>query len=154
VLDDREPARTLARWLAGADRLAVVARGLLFGAACECALKLEETTGVLASGFSSADLRHGPIAVASAGVPIIALAHPGPAAADLADLVGQLRADGASLRLLGPVPGSDAGWDEAVPEALAPVAAIVRGQQVALELARLRGLDPDAPLGLSKVTLT
>jgi len=154
VLEDPEPALELARWLGGADRLATVARGLLFGAASECALKLEETTGVLATGFSSADLRHGPIAVAATGIPILAFSHPGPAAADLADLAVNLRAEGANLRLLGPVAGAVAGWDGSVPEALAPVTAVVRGQQIALGLARLRGLDPDAPVGLSKVTIT
>jgi len=41
-----------------------------------------------------------------------------------------------------------------VPEALAPIAASVRGQQLALELALRRGLDPDAPRGLNKVTET
>jgi glucosamine--fructose-6-phosphate aminotransferase (isomerizing) len=41
-----------------------------------------------------------------------------------------------------------------LPEPLAALAAVVRGQQVALALARLRGLDPDAPRGLSKVTPT
>jgi glucosamine--fructose-6-phosphate aminotransferase (isomerizing) len=40
------------------------------------------------------------------------------------------------------------------PEALAVVPAIVRGQQLALALAEARGLDPDAPAGLSKVTAT
>ena len=41
-----------------------------------------------------------------------------------------------------------------LPEPLAAIVAAVRAQQVALALARLRGLDPDAPRGLSKVTPT
>jgi len=41
-----------------------------------------------------------------------------------------------------------------VPEALAPIVAVVRAQQLALALARVLGLDPDAPAGLSKVTAT
>jgi glucosamine--fructose-6-phosphate aminotransferase (isomerizing) len=154
VLEDGAPSAAIAAWLAGADRLATVARGLLFGAAAECALKLEETTGVLATGFSSADLRHGPIAIAATGIPIVALSHPGPAEADLHELIAQLRTHGANVRLLGPVSGGEAGWDAAMPEALAPVAAVVRGQQIARDVALLRGLDPDAPLGLSKVTIT
>jgi glutamine---fructose-6-phosphate transaminase (isomerizing) len=43
---------------------------------------------------------------------------------------------------------------DAVPEALAAIPAVVRAQQLALELALARGLDPDAPAGLSKITAT
>jgi glucosamine--fructose-6-phosphate aminotransferase (isomerizing) len=154
VLRDDGPCRAIADWLSGADRLATVARGLLFGAAAESALKIQETTGTMATGFSSADLRHGPIAIVSTGTPILAFAHPGPAAADIEELVDALRSRGANLRLLGPVEGSDADWDGSMPEALAPIAAVVRGQQIALALARLRGLDPDVPPGLTKVTIT
>jgi glucosamine 6-phosphate synthetase-like amidotransferase/phosphosugar isomerase protein len=46
------------------------------------------------------------------------------------------------------------GWPATAPEILAPVLAVVRGQQLALSLARLLGRDPDAPAGLSKVTST
>ena len=41
-----------------------------------------------------------------------------------------------------------------VPEWLSPLTAVVPGQFAALRLARLRGIDLDQPLGLSKVTLT
>ena len=134
--------------------MATVARGLLYGAAGECALKLEETTSFLTTSFSSADLRHGPIAIASTGLPVLALSHPGPAADDMGDLVADLRVRGASVRVAGPVEGSSIRWDEDAPEALATVHAVVRGQQIALELARLLGRDPDSPAGLSKVTIT
>ncbi len=41
-----------------------------------------------------------------------------------------------------------------VTEGLAPLVAVVRAQQLAFELALLRGRDPDAPANLSKVTVT
>jgi glucosamine--fructose-6-phosphate aminotransferase (isomerizing) len=155
VVADAEPCRELARWVSAADhRLATVARGYLYGAAAECALKIEETTSILATAFSSADLRHGPIAIASSGIGVLAFAHPGPAAGDLRDLVADLRRRGASVRVAGPVPGSSATWSAEAPEALAPVLAVVRGQQLALELARRLGHDPDTPEGLTKVTIT
>jgi len=153
VLADTGPVAAVAEWLAGADRLVTVARGLLYGAAQEVALKVAETTSRFTTAYSAADLRHGPIAVASTGVPVLALAHPGPAEADVIDVVGQLRARGASVRLAGPVPASDLPWP-AAPEVVAPVLAVVRGQQLALALARRLGRDPDAPPGLTKVTLT
>jgi len=155
VVADRDACHALAEWISGVDRrFATVARGYLYGAAAECALKIEETTAILSTAFSSADLRHGPIAIASTGIPILAFAHPGPAAADMQDLVADLVARGASVRIAGPVPRTSAGWSGEAPEALAPVLAVVRGQQLALELARRLGHDPDSPEGLTKVTIT
>lgn len=154
VLADPEPMHELARWLGGSSRLATVARGPLSGAAAETALKLQETSPLLASAFSAADLRHGPIALASSGISVLVLAHPGPAEADVLDLASDLSARGADVRLLGPVPGAVASWARTAPDLLAPVLAVVRGQQLALQLARLHGLDPDRPAGLTKVTTT
>jgi glucosamine--fructose-6-phosphate aminotransferase (isomerizing) len=154
LLADPGPAIAMAEWLVGADRLVTVARGLLYGAAKEAALKIEETTSRFTAAFSAADLRHGPIAIASNGPPVLAFAHPGPASDDVADVVAELRARGARTRMAGPVAGSDLSWSAATPEVLAPILAVVRGQQLALELARLLGRDPDAPPGLTKVTIT
>lgn len=154
VLEDTDAMDEMAGWLASAGNLVTVARGFLYGAAREVALKVEETTSRLAAAFSAADLRHGPIAIASGSLPVIAFAHPGPAAADVLAVVDELRARGAQARLVGPVPGSDIGWSAEAPEVLAPVLAVARGQQLALALARSLGLDPDAPPGLKKVTIT
>lgn len=110
VLDDPGPAGEVAGWLAERTRLATVARGLLYGAAAETALKVEETTSLFAAGYSAADLRHGPIAVASTRLPVLAFAHPGPAAADVLDLAADLRDRGADIRLAGPVSGSAMPW--------------------------------------------
>jgi glucosamine--fructose-6-phosphate aminotransferase (isomerizing) len=154
VLADGAPPVALAEWLRGKDRLVTVARGLLYGASAEVALKIEETTSRMTAAFSANDLRHGPIAIAGGGTPVLALAHPGPAAADVAELVSELRARGAEARVAGPVAGTDMSWPAAAPEIFAPVLAVVRGQQLALALARMLGRNPDAPPGLSKVTIT
>lgn len=154
VLAETEPMEELASWLSGARRLATVARGPLSGASAEIALKLQETSSLLASAFSAADLRHGPIALASSGIRVLAMAHPGPAESDVLDLAGELSRRGADVKLLGPVPGSACGWAAEAPESLAPVLAVVRGQQLALFVARRLGLDPDKPVGLTKVTAT
>ena len=154
VLGDPGPAGDVAAWLAGRTRLATVARGFLYGAAGEAALKIEETTSLFATAFSAADLRHGPIAVAATGLPVIGFAHPGPAAADVTVLTRDLRDRGADVRLAGPVDGSALPWPAEAPEVIAPVLAVVRAQQVALALARRLGRDPDEPSGLHKVTVT
>jgi len=151
VLADPEPAERIAAELVDASRLITVGRGLLFGAALETALKLKETTMVPAEGFSAADLRHGPIAVVERGFPVLALLAPGPGFADMTDLVEDLRSRGADVYTV--APGGDLALPD-VPEALAPVVAVVRAQQLALALARARGMDPDAPAGLNKITVT
>jgi glucosamine--fructose-6-phosphate aminotransferase (isomerizing) len=154
VLGDTGPADEVAGWLAGRNLLATVARGLLYGAAGEAALKIEETTSLFATAYSAADLRHGPIAVAATGLPVLAFAHPGPAAADVAELARDLRDRGADVRLAGPVDGSALPWPAGAPEVAAPVLAVVRAQQLALALARRLGRDPDQPGGLRKITVT
>jgi len=154
VLSDPDPVDDLADWLLRSRRLATVARGLLFGAAQETSLKLQETASLLATAFSAADLRHGPIALAGSGIPVLAMAHPGAACADTVDLCTTLSARGADVRLVGPVAGASCGWDAGAPEMLAPVLAVVRGQQLAHRLSLRLGADPDHPAGLSKVTPT
>ena len=154
VLEDPAPARAAARALRDDTRLVVTARGLLYGAALEGALKLQETAAIAADGLSSADLRHGPITIVETGFPVVALsAGDGPAAADVAELVELLRERGARVLTISTAAGADLPLPE-VTEGLAPLVAVVRAQQLAFELALLRGRDPDAPANLSKVTAT
>jgi glutamine---fructose-6-phosphate transaminase (isomerizing) len=153
-LTDEEPAADVAEWLVGSGRLATAARGLLLGAAAEAALKVEECTAVFAAALSAADLRHGPIATTTSMLPVLAFVHPGPACRDVLDLVADLRARGAPTRIAGPVDGSALPWPADIPESAAAVLAVVRGQQVALALARRLGRDPDRPPGLHKITAT
>ena len=130
VLDDPTPATAAAEVLAGAAQLIIVARGYLFAAALEIALKLKETCALFADGYSAADLRHGPIAVVTRGLPVVALCSPGPALGDVMALVEELRARHASVLVVGSGPGADISLPLAVPEPLAPIVAVVRGQQL------------------------
>jgi glucosamine--fructose-6-phosphate aminotransferase (isomerizing) len=154
VLDDPEPAQAAAESLLDASHLIVVARGFLYGAALETALKIKETCSILADGYSSADLRHGPIAAVTRGFPVVALSAPGPAAEDVLDLVAELRRRGAKPLLISSDEEADIPLPRGIPETLAPIVAVVRGQQVARALALSLELDPDTPAGLSKVTVT
>jgi glutamine---fructose-6-phosphate transaminase (isomerizing) len=153
LLSDGEPARRVAARLADAPRLVVTARGLLYGAALEAALKLQETAGIAAQGFSAADLRHGPIAIVDDGFPVVALSADGPARGDVAELVATLRERGARVLTVSTQADADLPLP-AVVEPLAPIVAVVAAQQIARELALARGRDPDAPVGLQKVTVT
>ena len=154
VLDDPAPVATAAGALTGASQLIIVARGYLFAAALETALKIKETCSLTADGYSAADLRHGPIAAVTRGLPVVALCTSGPALSDMTSLVEELRARQASVLTVGDGPGVDVWLPGDVPETLAPIVAVVRGQQLAYELATALGYDPDSPVGLSKVTST
>jgi glucosamine--fructose-6-phosphate aminotransferase (isomerizing) len=154
VLADSEPAKRVAAAIGDAPGLITVARGYTYPMALEAALKLKETAELLAEGYSAADLRHGPTAVVSAGFPVLAMSTSGPAAADLADLTAGLRARGAAVHEIADRADAELPIPAGLAEPLAAIVAVVRAQQVALALARHRGLDPDAPHGLSKVTLT
>jgi glucosamine 6-phosphate synthetase-like amidotransferase/phosphosugar isomerase protein len=65
-----------------------------------------------------------------------------------------LRARQASVLTIGSHPGADVALPAEAPEALAPIVAVVRAQQLAYELALRLGHDPDTPAGLTKVTAT
>jgi glutamine---fructose-6-phosphate transaminase (isomerizing) len=147
-------ARRAAARLAGATRLVVLSRGLNYPTAHEIALKLKELALLDAEALSGADFQHGPIALAGPGLPAIVVSPPGTATeADLAALASELRRRGSPVLLVGP---SERGALPVprFPELLSPILAIVPGQLLAFHAARARGLDPDSPRGLSKVTET
>jgi glucosamine--fructose-6-phosphate aminotransferase (isomerizing) len=154
VLDDPGPAADAAQALVGTSQLIVVARGYLYAAALETALKIKETCSLFADGYSAADLRHGPIAAVTRGLPVVALCTSGLALADVVSLVEELRARHAKVLVVGAGAPADVALPPDVPEALAPIVAVVRGQQLARELATALGYDPDSPEGLTKVTPT
>jgi glutamine---fructose-6-phosphate transaminase (isomerizing) len=154
VLADPDPAEHAAAAIGDAAGLLTVARGYCYPMALEAALKLKETAELLAEGYSAADLRHGPTAVVSAGFPVLAMSTTGPAAADMIDLVASLRERGAAVHEIADRDDAELTIPSGLGEPLAAIVTVVRAQQLALALARQRGLDPDAPRGLSKVTLT
>jgi glutamine---fructose-6-phosphate transaminase (isomerizing) len=139
--------------LAEHRRLAVVGRGACYPAALETALKLQETLGVMAHGFSSADFRHGPIAVCGPDAPAVLLAGSGPADDDTRALRKELAERAAHVAEFGTGPEADAAWP-ALGTMAECILATVRGQQLAQATAAHLGIDPDQPLGLNKVTLT
>jgi glutamine---fructose-6-phosphate transaminase (isomerizing) len=146
--------------LTAASHVVPIGRGFLYGAALEVGLKLAETTGIAIHGTSPADLRHGPIATVHEGSQVLCLAAPGPVAADVADIARDLRERGAEVAAIAGdaamVPAADlvVPIRAGVPEPLAGLAGVVRGQQLARATALARGVDPDRPFALSKVTRT
>jgi glucosamine--fructose-6-phosphate aminotransferase (isomerizing) len=143
-----------------ADHLVVTSRGYNLPTAQEAALKLMETNYVVAEAFSAADLRHGPMAMIGQDFPVIAIVPPGKARAGMTSLVEGLRERGAEVVVISAdrelTSGAPAGFlvPASCPEELSPVLYAIPPQILAHDLSRLRGLDPDAPRGLSKVTET
>ncbi len=144
-----------------ADRFVVAARGYASTVARELALKLQETCYVVAVGLSYADLLHGPIAMVGEGTPTALIASRDDAGvlAGMVDVARLCTAAGSDVIGIGgdedfaaacrtsvPGPGS--------PAMLAPVSLVVPGQLLVEALARAKGIDPDAPRGLRKVTQT
>jgi glucosamine--fructose-6-phosphate aminotransferase (isomerizing) len=142
--------------LRDADRLLVVGRGLGLPVALEAALKFKETCGIQAEAFSGAELRHGPMALIEEGYPLLVFAPRGPAQAGLLELADDMRARGARVLLAAPAgtPGCELPLAGAPAVELDPVCAIQSFYPMVEALARARGLDPDRPRHLRKVTRT
>jgi glucosamine--fructose-6-phosphate aminotransferase (isomerizing) len=117
-----------------------------------------ETCYVSASGFSGADLVHGPIAMVDAGVAGVVIASPGLGGRAMEPVLERLRGSGSPLLLIGPRdprPGELAvPLPPELPEHLMPILEIVPLQRLAMTIACRRGMDPDRPRGLLKVTQT
>ncbi|MEV6983891.1 SIS domain-containing protein [Sphaerisporangium sp. NPDC051017] len=146
--------------LAEVSGVVVSGRGMAFSTALETALKLKEACYLHAMGLSYADLLHGPIAVVDERTPaLLVAAGEGPTLQGTVALARRVTGAGASAFGVG-------GGDELaaastaalngpeLPEWVAPMGLIIPGQLVTEALARRRGIDPDSPRGLNKVTQT
>lgn len=142
--------------LRGIERLYVIGRGTGLAVAMEAALKLKEVCAIQAEAFSGAELRHGPIALVEPGFAVLVLAPPGPAQAGLLELAQTLRGQGARVLLAAPAgtPGAELPLAVSAHADLDPVCVAQSFYPLAEALARARGLDPDQPRHLRKVTLT
>jgi glucosamine--fructose-6-phosphate aminotransferase (isomerizing) len=160
MLEVAPAAEALAGRLTDADTLVVSGRGFAYSTALELSLKLKETCYVTAVGLSYADLVHGPIAILDAGTPaLLVAAADGPMLPEMTGLARRIAATGADVYGIGGDHDFAAACRStlsgpALPEHLAPLALVVPGQLLAEALARARGLDPDVPRGLDKVTQT
>lgn len=143
-----------------ANHFVVVGRGYNYATAFEIALKLKELTYIVAEPYSSADFRHGPIAMVDPGFPTLVVAPAGATRADLHDLIVDLAERQAELLVVSdeqallrharlPLP-----LEVAVPEWLSPLLCVLPGQLLAYHLALAKDLDPDNPRTLQKVTIT
>lgn len=142
--------------LAPASRIMVVGRGASFPVALEAALKFKETSVLQAEAFSGAEIKHGPMALIDEGYPLLIFATRGPTQASLLKLAEEMRGRGARVLLAAPADISERNLTlplAPTPD-LDPIVAIQAFYVMAAHLSIARGLDPDRPRHLSKVTKT
>jgi glutamine---fructose-6-phosphate transaminase (isomerizing) len=138
------------------QRLMVIGRGTGFAIAQEAALKFKETSAIQAEAFSSAEVRHGPMALVEAQYPLLVFATRGAEQQSLLALAADMRQRGARVLLAAPddIAERDLTLTCADHPLLDPILAIQSFYVMAAALAQARGLDPDHPRHLSKVTKT
>jgi glucosamine--fructose-6-phosphate aminotransferase (isomerizing) len=134
----------------------VIGRGSTLGIAQETALKFKETCGIHAEAVSAAEVRHGPMAIVTAGFPVLVLAPNDASRASVEAIAADLIARGAHVLAAGAqvegainlptVPG--------LHPAIAPAACMMSVYKMIAALSVARGLDPDSPPYLRKVTET
>jgi glucosamine--fructose-6-phosphate aminotransferase (isomerizing) len=162
ALPDDLRAAAGADWSAALDVLAparnimVVGRGISFPIALEAGLKLKETSALQAEAFSGAEIKHGPMALIEEGYPLLIFATRGPAQAGLVSLASEMRGRGARVILAAPadVTERDLTLPVAATPDLDPIVAVQAFYVMAAQLSKARGMDPDRPRHLSKVTKT
>jgi glutamine---fructose-6-phosphate transaminase (isomerizing) len=156
-LAERMPA--IAATFAFTGRMFVIGRGAEFATAREIALKLLETCRIAAEPLTATDLAHGPVAALDPLFPVWAIASDDETLTAALEAAARVLAAGATLVASGSAAGKIEGTSYVVPTPkpsvalLSPLLSVVPGQLFAWALARAKGLDPDRPRGLSKVTM-
>ncbi|MEH3048097.1 SIS domain-containing protein [Sphingomonas adhaesiva] len=139
--------------LVAASSLFVLGRGYGFGIAQEAALKLKETAALHAEAFSAAEVRHGPMTIVRAGFPVLAFATSDAAGDAVRAVAREFAARGAIVRLADAGGGGDLPARATHP-AIEPLLMLQSFYRLTNAVALARGLDPDRPPHLSKVTRT
>lgn len=142
------------------ENCVVVGRGMNYGNSYEMALKLMETCYVVAERFSSADFIHGPLAMVERRFPVVMFAPSGVTKKSSIELLGRLHELGADCLSItndddvAKLSPNSLILSAEIDEFLSPIPFIIPAQLFAALLSEAKGLDPDAPRSLSKVTKT
>jgi len=132
-------------------------RGINFPIALEGALKLKEISYIHAEGYPAGEMKHGPIALLDAKVPVVTIAMPGTVFEKVLSNAQEARARDARLIGVTPMDEQDAAdtFDTLIPvphvdEILSPIVTVIPLQLLAYHIAARRGLDVDQPRNLAK----
>ncbi len=170
ALDTEDEVRSRAERYCFMEHAVCIGRGLNYSNSFEFALKLMETCYVVAERFSSADLLHGPIAMLEASFPAFLFCPPGVTWNPMSELLGKLKAIGAETLVITDrshestlerqkltqkpivIPAALSKHDNLPEDIFTPIPFIIPGQLFAASLAEVKGINPDQPRTLSKVT--
>jgi glutamine---fructose-6-phosphate transaminase (isomerizing) len=148
---------TLARNFLDTQDFIFLGRGINFPIALEGALKLKEISYIHAEGYPAGEMKHGPIALLDAKVPVVAIAMPGTVFEKVLSNAQEARARDAQLIGVTPMNEHEAQetFDTLLPvpeidELLSPILTVIPLQLLAYHIAALRGLDVDQPRNLAK----
>lgn len=138
----------------------VLARGINYAVSLEAALKIQETTYVRAKAFATSDFQHGPIAMIEPDIPVIIFAPDGPSINDVSSMINKLKSENIETIVVSNRKDIlDLGTTSfSIPETsndiISPFFNVIIAQMFACKLALAKGLNPDSPRGLKKVTVT
>lgn len=138
----------------------VLARGINYAISLEAALKIQETTYVRAKAFATSDFQHGPIAMADPEIPVFIFAPEGPSLKDVTTMIDKMRNEQIETVIISNRTDiMDKGTTAfRIPETSNDIISaffnMVVAQMFACKLSLAKGLNPDSPRGLKKVTVT
>ena len=138
----------------------VLARGINYAASMETALKIQETCYVRAKAYATSDFYHGPFAMVDQDMPVIMFLPEGQAYSNTFDMANKILSVGADLLVVSNVDDALALGHvglriaETSSDYISPFFNVAVAQMFACALSLSKGLNPDAPRSLNKVTIT
>ncbi|MEG3224318.1 MAG: glutamine--fructose-6-phosphate aminotransferase [Methanobacteriales archaeon Met13] len=135
-----------------------IGRGFSYPTAMEGALKLKEITYIHGEGYAAGELKHGPLALISDDVPVVAVVPPGKSHDRTMGNVKEVKARGARVICLGSQNDvnlrSEAHYmiefEDQISEVLSPLIYVVPLQLLAYYISVERDINPDQPKNLAK----
>jgi len=157
ILDSKMEIEECARYLSSHDHVFLVARGINVPSALEAALKLKEIAYIHAEGYNAGELKHGPFALLSSKVPVVAIVARDETHRTMLNCIEEIRARKAPIIIL--AEEGDRTVDEladyvirvpATHALLSPILNVVTLQLLAYYTAKIRGCPIDKPRNLAK----
>ena len=156
VVDDHDQrCAEVAHLFADTQDVIFLGRGINYPIAMEGALKLKEISYIHAEGYPAGEMKHGPIALLDARVPVVSIAVPGTVFDKVLSNAQEAKARDAQLIGVAPSCGDTELFDLLLPlppleELLSPLLTVIPMQLLSYHIAAHRGLDVDQPRNLAK----